>query len=273
MIITRWYKHLLFWACFYAVSVFNSLYLSESFSSHPSWLLFGQALASQGVLLLTKITLAYYLMYHLLNEWQGKNRTLVFLKSILALLAAALLQRLLMYIFIWKYIYGVEIPQLSALQQIARYFYSLMEIIQAVGVALLIKIFSQKINEIQTEKHIIEQELNAEIAYLKTQLNYHFFYVDKKQVKVYFDEILYIESLKDYIRIHLPNKKVTTKMQIGSAIQLLDSQIFIRIHKSYIINIEKINAFNSTAIEIGNQSLPIGRTYKENVMNVLNGVQ
>lgn len=271
MIKTSWHKHFLFWFCFYAIAVFNNLYLSESFSKHPSWLLLGQTLAAQGILLLTKIALAYYLMYRLLSQWQKGNQIRVLLKAIAALLGAALFQRILMYVLIWNIIYGESAPQLTALQQIARYLYSLMDIIQVVGIAILIKIFSQKINDIKSQKQAVEQELNEEIAYLKTQLNYHFFHVDKKQVKVYFEEILYIESLKDYIRIHLPNKKITTKMQIGTVYQLLDNQTFIRIHKSYIVNIEKINAFNSTTIEIANQSLPIGRTYKETVMKGLNG--
>ncbi len=269
MIKTNWYKHFLFWGSFYAIAVFNNLYLSESFSTHPTWQLFGQTVAAQGVLLATKILLAYYLMYQLLDEWQKGNHTLTALKAIGALLVATLVQRILMYVLIWTVIYRESTPQLTVLQQVARYFYSLMEILPVVGVALLIKIFSQKIADINAQKQAVEQELNAEIAYLKTQLNYHFFYVDKKQVKVHFDDILYIESLKDYIRIHLPNKKITTKMQIGTVHQLFDNQNFIRIHKSYIINVEKINAFNSTAIEIANQSLPIGRTYKESVMKAL----
>jgi two-component system, LytTR family, response regulator len=92
---------------------------------------------------------------------------------------------------------------------------------------------------------------------------YFFFNVDKKQVKVFADEILYIESLKDYVRIHTKDKKLVTKFQIGELDRLLNENKFIRIHKSYIVNSDKISAYNANEIEMETTKLPIGRTYKE----------
>jgi DNA-binding LytR/AlgR family response regulator len=98
---------------------------------------------------------------------------------------------------------------------------------------------------------------------------FHFFNVDKKQVKIFFDDILFIESLKDYVRIHTGQQKIVTKFQIGEIGELLNKENFLRIHKSYIVNTEKINAFSATEIEVGSISLPIGRTYKELVERFL----
>ncbi len=92
---------------------------------------------------------------------------------------------------------------------------------------------------------------------------FFFFNIDKKMVKVYADDILYIESLKDYIRIHTMEKALVTKFQIGEINELLSDEKFIRIHKSFIINMDKITAYNAIEVEINKLTLPIGRTYKE----------
>ncbi|MDP2388482.1 MAG: LytTR family DNA-binding domain-containing protein [Bacteroidota bacterium] len=94
---------------------------------------------------------------------------------------------------------------------------------------------------------------------------YHFFNVDKKQVKVYEDEILFVESLKDYVKIHANNQKLVTKFQIGELENNLDKNSFIRVHKSFIVNTEKITAFSAMELEIGEIRIPIGRSYKESV--------
>lgn len=94
---------------------------------------------------------------------------------------------------------------------------------------------------------------------------FYFFNTDKKKVKVYVSDIDYIESMKDYVSIHTNNKKIITKFQIGEIDKLLEEDMFIRIHRSFIINISKVTAYNATEIELGEISLPLGRTYKEMV--------
>ena len=92
---------------------------------------------------------------------------------------------------------------------------------------------------------------------------FYFFNTDKKKVKVNAADILYIESLKDYVKIHTSEKIIVTKFQIGELDQFLNEKRFVRIHKSYIVNCEKITAYNASEIEIGTVILPLGRTYKE----------
>ena len=94
---------------------------------------------------------------------------------------------------------------------------------------------------------------------------FYFFNVDKKQVKIFADDILYIESIKDYVRIHTADKKPITKFQIGELEIYLKDDRFIRIHKSYLINCEKITAVRATEVELHAISLPVGRTYKQNL--------
>lgn len=91
----------------------------------------------------------------------------------------------------------------------------------------------------------------------------YFFNIDKKKVKVYADDILYIESLKDYVSIHTKDRNIITKFQIGEMDKLLEEDRFLRIHRSYIINVSKVTAYNAIEVELGSTVLPLGRTYKE----------
>ena len=98
---------------------------------------------------------------------------------------------------------------------------------------------------------------------------FYFFITDKKKVKVFAKDIYYIESLKDYVSIHLKDRRIITKFQIGEIDKLLEENTFMRIHRSFIINISKVTAYSATEIELDDISLPLGRTYKEMVERAL----
>ncbi|MEH0158722.1 LytTR family DNA-binding domain-containing protein [Limibacter armeniacum] len=94
-----------------------------------------------------------------------------------------------------------------------------------------------------------------------------FIYVkaDKKTQKLLLKDIVYIESLKDYVKIHTNNKVIVTKHQISHFEDNLPEQDFMRIHRSFIIAVNKIQAFNADHIDILDIELPIGRSYREKV--------
>jgi DNA-binding LytR/AlgR family response regulator len=94
---------------------------------------------------------------------------------------------------------------------------------------------------------------------------YLFFNVGKKKVKMFLDEILYIESLKEYIKIVSKTKSILTKFQLGQTEDLLQNNNFLRIHRSFIVAKDKIDAFSATDIEIQGKQIPVGRSYKEQV--------
>ncbi len=99
-----------------------------------------------------------------------------------------------------------------------------------------------------------------------------FFNVNKKKVKIFLDEILYIESLKEYVRIVTTGRTILTKFALGQVEDLLARNNFIRVHRSFIVAKEKIDAFTATDIEIGGQQIPIGRSYKDVVIAILEGL-
>ncbi len=99
-----------------------------------------------------------------------------------------------------------------------------------------------------------------------------FLKVDRKMVKVYLKDITYIESLKDYVRVKTEGGKDLVSLQKISYLEKkLPADCFQRVHKSYIISVNKISAYSNTAIEIGDAEIPIGRSYKSEVMKVLSG--
>lgn len=91
---------------------------------------------------------------------------------------------------------------------------------------------------------------------------------NKKHIKIRFSDILYIESIKDYVRIHLPNNSVMTKDAISNFEHKLPSE-FLRVHRSYIVNTTKVTAFTKADIEIENKEIPIGASYKTKVIEIL----
>jgi DNA-binding LytR/AlgR family response regulator len=96
-----------------------------------------------------------------------------------------------------------------------------------------------------------------------------FFNVSKKKVRVFLDEILYIESLKEYVRIIARDKAILTKFQLGEIEELLKKNDFLRTHRSFIVAKNKIDAFSATDVEINGKQIPIGRSYKELVIAAL----
>lgn len=101
---------------------------------------------------------------------------------------------------------------------------------------------------------------------------YLFFNVNKKRIRVYLDEILFIESLREYIRVTTTTKKLLTKFQLGEIEELVLHHNFLRVHRSFIVARNRVDAFSSTHVEINGEEIPIGRSYKENVLGVLGKV-
>lgn len=98
--------------------------------------------------------------------------------------------------------------------------------------------------------------------------NFIFLNVQKKKVKILFSEIEYIESQREYIRIVTSKKVHVTKMSTHEIEELLPSNEFKRIHRSFIISISKIESYSAESVEINGVSIPVGRQYRE-VLNSL----
>ena len=93
---------------------------------------------------------------------------------------------------------------------------------------------------------------------------------DYKLVKIEIAEIQYIESLKDYIKIYVVEKPVITLSSMKSVEEKLPSNDFIRVHRSFMVNIRKIQYIHRNYIMVGNKEIPIGENYKEHFLHVIN---
>jgi DNA-binding LytR/AlgR family response regulator len=113
----------------------------------------------------------------------------------------------------------------------------------------------------KAELNFSTSDVGEEYIYLKA---------DKKMVKVMLRDILYIESLKDYIRVSTAEKDVITHQKISYLEEKLPDDLFIRIHRSFIVPLKKIESYSSSTIEVPGKELPIGRLYKNNVLDTLN---
>jgi DNA-binding LytR/AlgR family response regulator len=96
------------------------------------------------------------------------------------------------------------------------------------------------------------------------QEGFIYFRADRKMVKLFYHEILYIESIKDYIRIVRDgNPPLLVKQSITATEEMLPSNLFLRIHRSFIVAVHKIAAFTNNDVEIDKMEIPIGRMYKD----------
>lgn len=100
---------------------------------------------------------------------------------------------------------------------------------------------------------------------------YFFVFVEYNQVKITIADILYIEGMQDYVKIFLTtaSRPVITKMSLKAMEEKLALFRFARIHKSYIISMDKITAVRRDIICVGNEELPLGETFRSNMEEIL----
>ncbi|MAE86885.1 MAG: DNA-binding response regulator [Flammeovirgaceae bacterium] len=110
------------------------------------------------------------------------------------------------------------------------------------------------------------QEGSKEVVVPDLVKNYVFVKTENRLVKVVLDEILYIEGLKDYLSIYTQSDRILT-LQSFAELQSQLSSDFIRIHKSYLIPISKIDEIEKSRLRIGDKFLPIGETYRKSFLS------
>ena len=100
-------------------------------------------------------------------------------------------------------------------------------------------------------------------------INHIFVRADYQDIKVMLNDILYIEGLKDYVKIVTTEKRIVTLTNIKGMLEKLPPNDFIRVHKSFIVSKKKIDTIKSGALLIGEKEIPIGLTYKENFKKIM----
>ena len=121
-------------------------------------------------------------------------------------------------------------------------------------------------------KELHELKTTKQQGAIAQQTDYFFVNADYSQIKVLFNDIIWIEGLRDYVKIHL--KSTTKPLLIRSNLKALEEELpsskFIRIHKSYLVSIDSITAIRKNSLFIGDMELPIGETYRDVVEQFVN---
>ena len=123
------------------------------------------------------------------------------------------------------------------------------------------KAFPQKLQEIEAHGLIVNEESRPATSFIYLR-------VDRKMIKVLLDDILYIESDKDYVKVFTEKGFIITRQTIASVEAMLSESQFIRIHRSYIVSLNKLKSFTAETVEIGNKELPIGKLYRNNFLKL-----
>ncbi len=106
---------------------------------------------------------------------------------------------------------------------------------------------------------------------LPTEDDDHIFVkADQKLVKLRYDDIWYIEALADYVKIHTNEKRIVTLQTMKKMEERLPNDKFIRVHRSFIVGVDKIKSVSGNKIELGEQQIPIGKNYKSSLYDYLN---
>jgi two-component system LytT family response regulator len=99
------------------------------------------------------------------------------------------------------------------------------------------------------------------MAEKKTGSDFIYLRVNKRSVKIILSDILYVESAGDYVKVFTPNKTYITRQTISSVEAMLSKHEFVRIHRSFIVSLKKIDSFTHETVEVGGKELPIGKYY------------
>ena len=129
--------------------------------------------------------------------------------------------------------------------------------------------FLKAINKFYQENADEQKQQNVSIPSASDEETYIYVKENKRVIKVYLNDIIYVEGLSEYVQIFTEKKKIITKTSMTNLLDKLPDEDFLRIHKSFIVSSRKIEAFTSSTIEVSGKEVPIGRSYKNTVMEVL----
>jgi len=116
---------------------------------------------------------------------------------------------------------------------------------------------------------LVQQPVSLPVNLEENRQKYIFVKSNKTLVKVALDKILYIEGLKEYLQIVTSSEKIISYLSLAYMIEKLPSDRFIRVHRSYIISIDKIKSYSATEITLPGKTIPIGNHYKQSTLSIL----
>jgi two-component system, LytTR family, response regulator LytT len=283
------YRNRILWHIIFWISIY--LFYSLTYGSLSEY---GKQFISNLFLLPVRIVGTYVFIYYLVPLFLLKRKYITF--SMLAIIHA-LLYGFTMWIVLRSFVYclGCIYESHYALIDFSQIFRLISANYEIPAIAAMIVITKRWYKDIQIANQLEREKLEAELKYIKS--NFRRFYKDmskylpnsqseiplqnlntetfinlkinKKIHKIKLEEILFIESINDYINIHMHNRKIIAKYTLSAIEDMLPDDKFLRIHRSYIVSIDSITGFSSATIDILDIELPIGRNYRTEVSKIL----
>jgi two-component system response regulator LytT len=239
--------HLLFW---FIVSAILTMFFSANFNSYT------YAIYFTTLLLPVIVATSYFFNYYLVPEYLFTNRYGKFTLYLIYTIIVSLYLELVVIFLAFIYLANYNIVDMHPLvRNVWILTLTLYAIVFIQGFILLVRKYQNTkitISELEEEK----QKSSVGILSVKS---------DRQNKRINFEDILYIESLADYVKIHIRNQPpIVTKQKI-SKIQIELTNVFLRIHRSFIINTNHLTSYGSDHVMIDQQKLPVSRTYKVSV--------
>ena len=246
------FNHALFWI---ALVTLLTLMFGSSYESYVESLLF------VSMLLPVIAGTAYFFNYYLVPRYLFKKRTFKFVVYSCYLTIVSLYLEMIVvivaFVFLAQYRYDHMVPLAADIPFLAAILYGTVFLYGFVMLTKALLVSQKKVQSMEEEKS------RQENPFLLVR-------AQRKNNRVLLDDIKYLESLSDYVKIHTSSSlPIITKEKI-SKLETILPNAFLRIHRSYIINSKKISSYNKDQVQIQETNLPISRTYKERVLDALN---
>ena len=251
-IVLRFLKHATFWL---VLALFLTLFFGFTYYNYT----YASAFYFVSSLLPVAVGTTYLFNYYLVPHYLLKRKFWRFGLYTAYTIIISLFLEILIIFFSFIVLANLKYDRLFPLMQ------------DAIALAILLFLIVSVISLV----FIIKRVLNNEFAVQQLQqenesLKEVFITVraDRKNQQIPLQDILYVESLSDYIKIHTSEKAITTREKISAISEQLPNY-FLRIHRSFIVNSNNIESFNKETIEIKGVELPISRTYKAGTLDYL----
>jgi len=248
-------NHIIYWVAF--VSFFTLVWGTYDNDYFRNFMI--QILSLPARMILVFVTLYFLFPNYFLRRKFGR----FIVSSILLLVVVSIFVQRVIFFYIIQphYLKNFKISNFFALTEIMNTILDVnMALIIPLGYTLFKSWHRANQRTLELEKRHMEQPTDYKYIYLK---------IEKSLQKVYIDDIIFIESLKNYIKVKTIEREIIVYKSISDVKELLPKRKFLRVHRSYIVALDFIDSFSPSKLTLKGISIPVGRKYKEEVKNVL----
>lgn len=245
-------RHIAYWIL---ILLFLTLFFGYKWDNHILAFYFSSLLLP--IMIGTSYFFNLYLVPNYLLTGKYWNFTLYFIYMLVVSLYLEMLVSLLSFVLIANYKVDVMGLESISIFILGVNLYLIVFVTSFIRIVLQFREKSQMVNSLRSE---LEKKQKDSIQIRANRKNHH----------IPLDELLYIESLDDYVKLVLIKSEITTREKITKLHSKLPDK-FLRIHRSFVVNKEKVQSYSKSQVMINDLSIPIGRTYKKSAVEALHG--